>query len=140
MLLCMKTDLGAAWSAAHIRPVLLVIHVIGKPGETENGRNQSKRSAGRGKAFLPGFSITQRQCHRARGIQRSSRYAAFIVGAMRNNSKDDGCSTLRHNTIIGGKRSARCQQEQNSLPFPRLYWRGSIIKALFLLLGLIIAR
>lgn len=32
-LLRIQTNLGAAGSAARIRPVLLVIHVIGKPGQ-----------------------------------------------------------------------------------------------------------
>lgn len=41
-LLCIQTDLGAAWSAAHIRPVLLVIHVIGKPGKMQKTKTNKQ--------------------------------------------------------------------------------------------------
>lgn len=64
------------------------------------------------------------------GSGQSSCYPAFIVEAMRNNSKDDGCSTLRHNIIWG--KMIRLMPAGTKLP--RLFpgWGGSIIKALFL--------
>lgn len=71
------------------------------------------------------------ESHRASTIRTSSCYPAVIVEAMRNDSKDDGCSTLRHD-IISGK-TIRSVPAGTKLPFLSPgFIRGSIIKALFL--------
>lgn len=71
------------------------------------------------------------ESHRASTIRPSSCYPAVIVEAMRNNSKDDGCSTLRRD-IISGK-TIRSVPAGTELPLLSPgFIRGSIIKALFL--------
>lgn len=75
--------------------------------------------------------ITQRQWRRASTIRPSSCYPAVIVEAVRNNSEDDGCSTLRRD-IISGK-TIRSVPAGTKLPcLSPGFIRGSIIKALFL--------
>lgn len=104
------TDLRAARGAAHIRPVLFVIHVIHKPAtqrRQEQHVNLQPRHAACREVCLycamisvlcSVFLSSQTECPQ---IQLSSYYHVFIVEAVCNevDATDDGCFTLRHNII-----------------------------------------
>lgn len=102
------TDLRAAWGAAHIRPVLFVIHVIHKPAQTEEVRTINLPAVlGWGWGITVRMSSLSRQpvvpCFMfvfTRIIHiLCTYYRVFIVEAMCNEivATDDGCFTPRHN-------------------------------------------
>lgn len=152
LLLRIQTDLGAAWSTAHIRPVLLVIHVIGKPGKMQKKPQKTNKNPKKNRINLAAFSRRVwirgaaprpqlRRCFiqgeaflslpwifnhtettapvKLHPEQQGSGHppvSASIVEAMCNNSRDDGCSTPRHN-IISGK-MIRLMPAGAKLPLP----------------------
>lgn len=129
-------DLEGQKGQKRINPGRLVAPHVDPRRRWEAVTAQGLHSPGGLFTLCPGFSITQRQWRRGesrqpRTIRPSSCYPAVIVEAMRNNSKDDGCSTLRRD-IISGK-TIRSVPAGTKLPcLSPGFIGGSIIKALFL--------
>lgn len=146
-LLNIQTDLGAAWSAAHIRPVLLVIHVIGKPGKTHTKKKALTSPPSHAvRMWVWGAARKCRSCAGAAFSARPFGSLAWVFDHTGTKCHQLNCTPSKwvqanppvtlpslwklcviiakmmdvppwDTTLSGGKWSVWCQQEQNSLAF-----------------------